>query len=165
MSSIVEFRLPVEQFAFSETATTMPDLHVAIERFVAQGPDLAVIFMWVSMDDFDAFEAAVAEDPSVNEFSRLAEIDRERFYRMQWVTDIKDVFDCFREADGTIATATLSASSTSWKIQLICPERNAISEIYECCMEKGLSVTVDALYEVSDDEVLQHGLTNFSVIQ
>lgn len=49
--------------------------------------------MWVNVDDFDAFEAAVAEDPSVNEFSALAENDRERFYQMQWVTDIKDVFD------------------------------------------------------------------------
>lgn len=90
---VVEFRLPVDEFAFSETVTILSECHVEIEQFVAQGPDLAVIFMWVNVDDFDAFEAAVAEDPSVNEFSALAEIDRERFYQMQWVTDIKDVFD------------------------------------------------------------------------
>lgn len=159
MPSIVELRLPVEQFTFSDTATTMPDLHVAIERFVAESTESAVAFMWVSTDDFDAFETAAAEDPSVGGFSTLAEIDGKRFYRMEWVTDIEDVLQCLRETDGTIVTATLSASSTSWEVQLRCPDRDSVSEIYECCTEKGLSLRVDSLYEVSDDEVSQHELT------
>lgn len=160
MPSIVEFRLPVEQFAFSETATMMPDLHIAIERFVAQSTKSAVAFMWVSTNDFDAFEMAAAEDPSVDGFSTLAEIDEKRFYRMQWGADIEDVLQCLHETNGTVATATLSASSTSWEVQLICPDRDSVSEIYEYGTEKGLSLMVDSLYEVSDEEVAQHDRTD-----
>lgn len=159
MSSIVELRLPVEQFTFSDTATTIPDLHVAIERLVAESTESAVAFMWVSTDDFDAFETAAAEDPSVERFASLAEIDEKRFYRMKWIADIEDVLQCLHETDGTIVTATLSASSTSWEVQLRCPDRDSVSEIYECCTEKGLSLRVDSLYEVSDDEGAQHELT------
>ena len=160
MVSVAECWLPAEQFALSHTALTVPELHVAIERLVAQHTDSAMAFVWVNTDDVDAFETTVAEDSSVNEFSAVAEVDEERFYRMHWITDIKLILQCLRETDGLITTVTLSPDSMSWEVRLMYPHRESVSEIYECCTEKGLSLTVDSLYEVSGHDGFQHGLTD-----
>lgn len=159
MVSSVKCRLPAEQFALAHTATTVPGLHVAIERLVAQSTDSAISFVWVKTNDVDAFETAVAEDSSVDEFSKLAEVDGERFYRMHWITDIEGVLRCLRETDGWITTATLSPSSRFWEIKLMCPHRESVLEIYECCTEKGLSLTIDSLHELSGDDGPRQGLT------
>lgn len=160
MVSIADCRLPADQFALSHTAKTVPELHVAIERLDAHRTDSAMAFVWVNTDDVDAFETALAEDSSVDEFSAIAEVDGEHFYRMHWISDIKPILQCLRETDGLITTATLSPNSTSWEVRLMCPHRESVPEIYECCTEKGLSLTIDSLYEMSDDEVSQHELTD-----
>lgn len=159
MVSIIDCRLPTEQFALAHTATVVPGLHVAIERLVAQSTDSAMSFVWVNTDDVDTFETAVAEDSSVDDFSELAEVDGERFYRMHLVADIEDVLQCLRETNGRITTATLSPSSSSWEIKLLCPHRESVLEIYECCTEKGLSLTVDSLHELNDDDGSRQRLT------
>lgn len=40
------------------------------------------------------------------------------------------------------------------------PEHDVLSEIYEFCEGNGLSLTIDAIYELSDDESSHHGLTD-----
>jgi hypothetical protein len=81
MASIVEFRVPIEQFALAETFEAVPSLRVEIERFAAQATDSAIPFVWVTADDFDAFERALDDDRSVESFSLLADCDEERFYQ------------------------------------------------------------------------------------
>ena len=40
------------------------------------------------------------------------------------------------------------------------PEHDVLSEIYEFCEGNGLSLTIDAIYELSDDESSHYGLTD-----
>lgn len=159
MPAIVEFRIPVDQFALAHTVAEVSELHVEIGRFVAQNTDSVMPFVWITTDDFDAFETAVAADPSVEQFSMLAEIDGERLYRMHWVVDVKHVLYLLLEKNGVITAATMSTNSQSWEVQVMCPERDSLSDIYEFCEENGLSLTVDAAYELSNHDRTRHGLT------
>lgn len=157
MATILELRLPMEQFALAHTFSSVSDLYVRIERFAAQKSDSMMPFVWVNTDDFEAFEDAVADDPSVDGFRLLAEPDGERFYRMNWVADVEFVIHLLLEHDGAITTA--STSGESWTFQVMCPHHDAVSETYTFCEEKGLSLTVDSIYELSHDGESKHGLT------
>lgn len=157
MAPIFEFRLPIEQFALAHTFDEIPDLHVEIERFAAQDPDSVMPFVWVTTDDFEAFETAIDEDPSVDSYSRLAECDGERFYRMDWVADAELVIHLLIEKDAAITTA--QTTGETWEFQAMCPEHQFLSEVYEFCEENGLSLTVDSIYELDGNESSAYGLS------
>lgn len=114
-ASIIEFRLPIEQFALVHTFKEVADLHVEIERFAAQNPDSVMPFVWVTTDDFKAFETAVEEDPSIESYSRLAECNGEQFYRMDWIADAELAIHLLIEKDAAITTAQTTGESWSSK--------------------------------------------------
>lgn len=157
MASIFEFRLPIEQFALAHTFDEIQDLHVGIERFAAHDSDSVMPFVWVTTDDFEAFETAVDEDPSVDSYSLLAECNGEQFYRMDWVSDAELVIHLLIEKDAAVTTA--QTTGEAWKFQAMCPEHNSLPEVYEFCEENGLSLTVDSIYELDGNEGSAHGLS------
>lgn len=157
MASIIEFRLPIEQFALADTFEIVPDLRIEIERFAAQDDGSAMPFAWVTAGDFDAFEDAIDDDPSVDSVSMLADCEDERLYRMNWIDDAGIVIDILLAKGGAITTA--STDGESWAFQVMCPEHYSMSEIYEFSEENGLSLTVDAIYELGGSGRSSRGLT------
>lgn len=157
MATIVDFQVPIEQFALAGTFARVSDLYVEIERFASQNADSAMPFVWVAADDFDAFEAALADDPSVDDYTVIAEFDDERFYRMNWVDEVDLVMHLLLEEEGAIARAR--ACGDSWNLQVMFPDHDSLSRTYEFCEENGLSLTVGSIYRLDTDERSQFGLT------
>lgn len=157
MATIIDCRVPTEQFALAHTFAVCSGLRVEIERFAAQDADSAMPFVWVTADDFDAFEAALDEDPTVETFSSLTEFDDERFYRMNWIEEVELVMRLLVEEQCAITSA--ESSGDSWQLQAMCPERESLSRTYEFCEENGLSLTVDSIYELDEKDHLEFGLT------
>lgn len=158
MASIVEFRLPIEQFALAETFKAVSDLRIEIEQFTAQNDVSAMPFAWVSTEEFGAFEDAAADDPSVDSVSMLADCEDDRLYRMNWATNAEIVIQILLTKGGAITTA--GTNGEAWEFQMMCPEHYSISDIYELCEENGLSLTVDAIYELGGNGGSVYGLTD-----
>lgn len=156
MVTMVECRIPTEQFALARTFVLRSDLRVEIERFVAQDTESAMPFVWVTAEDFDGFEAALEEDPSVETFSALTELDDERLYRMNWIQEVELVVQLLLEERSAIVSARTDGDS--WRLRVMCPEREPLSRTYEFCEENGLSLTIDSIYEL-DESRSEFGLT------
>lgn len=157
MATIVDFQVPIEQFALTDTFAKVSDPYVEVERFAAQGDDSAMSFVWVTADDLDAFEEVLAEDPSVDGFSVLAEFDGERFYRMDWVDEVELVIHLLLEENGAITRAHVTDGS--WKLQVMFPDHDSLSRTYEFCEDNGLSLTVGSIYSLDSNENSRFGLT------
>ncbi len=157
MATITDFGVPIEQFALAETFARVSDLYVEVERFAAQESDSAMPFVWVTAEDFDAFEGALADDPSVEDFAILAEFDGERFYRMNWIKEVELVMHLLLEEEGAITQAR--SSGDTWSLQVMFPDHDSLSRTYEFCEEHGLSLTVESVYSLDNDEESQFGLT------
>lgn len=158
MASVIEFRLPVTQFALAHTFEAVPGLHIEVERFAAQDPDTTMPFVRVTTDDFETFERAVDDDPSVDVATPIADYGDERLYRIHWIGDVERVVRFLLKEDGAITTA--QATGESWEFRAMYPERDSLSAVYGCCEENGLSLTVDAIYELEDNGRFEHGLTD-----
>lgn len=157
MATIVDCRVPVEQFALAHTFALRPDLRVEIERFAAQDAGSAMPFVWVAAHDFEELEAALDEDPTVETFSSLTEFDDERLYRMNWVEEVELVMQLLIEERCAITSA--KSSGDSWQLQVMCPERESLSRTHEFCEENGLSLTVDSIYQLDEQDHSEYGLT------
>lgn len=156
MVTMVECRVPTEQFALARTFLLCSELRVEVERFVAQDAGSAMPFVWVTTDDFEAFEAALVEDPSVETFSMLTELEDERLYRMNWVQEVELMVQFLLDERSAVVSARTDGGS--WRLRVMCPDRDSLSRTYECCEENGLSLTIDSIYEL-DEERSEFGLT------
>lgn len=157
MVTMVECRVPTEQFALARTFLLRSELRVEVERFVVQDAGSVIPFVWVTTDDFDAFEAAIEEDPSVETVSMLTETGNERLYRMTWTEEVELALQYLIEERCAVATARTDGDS--WRLRLMCPDRDSLSRTYECCEEGGLSLTIDSIYELDDEGGSAFGLT------
>lgn len=157
MATIVDFQVPIEHFALADTFARMSDLYVEIERFAAQGTDSTIPFVWVTAEDFEAFEEAIGDDPSVEGFTLLAEFDEECFYRMNWVDEVELVLHLLLEEEGAITQAR--STGDSWNLQVMFPDHDSLSRTYDFCEDNGLSLTVDSIYRLDNDGNSQFGLT------
>ncbi|MEM4780577.1 MAG: helix-turn-helix domain-containing protein [Halalkalicoccus sp.] len=157
MATIVEFTVPVEQFALAETFARLSDLYVEIERFAAQDSDSTMPFVWVTTEDEAAFEEALTEDPTVEEFETLAAFDDERFYRMRWIEEVDLVIHLLLEEEGAITHAR--SSGDSWNLQVMFPDHDSLSRTYEFCEANGLDLTVGSIYELDSNKGSEFGLT------
>lgn len=158
MVSIIEFRIPLDQFALAETFEAVARLDVEAERFAVQAPDSTMPFVRVRTDDFEGFERALAVDPSVETASYIAEYDDEWLYRIEWADGVRFVLDLLLGRGGAITA--LRTGGEAWEFRLMCPEHDSLSEIYAFCEENGLTLTVDAIYESDSSDGSKHGLTD-----
>jgi hypothetical protein len=105
MAVIIEFSLPPEAFALKETLDTHPEAHIEIERVVADDPDRVTPCVWVRTDDFDAFEATLEDDPTVEDVTTFLDTEEERSYQMVWTGAIDFIVHVLTEYSGTVTHA------------------------------------------------------------
>ncbi|MEM4781293.1 MAG: bacterio-opsin activator domain-containing protein, partial [Halalkalicoccus sp.] len=157
MGTIAELAVPTTEFALHQTLETVPDAEVEVERVAAHGEGQLMPFLWVRTEDFEAFEVALAEDPSLADVECLSTFETERLYRTRWV----DSPDCVRavlENDSTILSAT--GSEECWRLRILFPDRDALSRTYEFCEENDLSIDIQRIYNVDRGKQGRFGLTD-----
>lgn len=157
MATILECRVPLDEFALTRTFASVPTLQVEAERFVASGSDSAMPFVSVVTDDFDAFEAAMEEDSTVESFSALNGEREKRFYRMEWTAAVERVLELLLGNGGVLTQA--SSWGESWRLTVLCSDREVLSRTYEGCEENGLSLGIDSIRGLDDGENARFGLT------
>jgi predicted DNA binding protein len=157
MAAIIEFSLPTEEFALEETFDTHPGAHIEIERVVADDPEQITPYVWVRTDDFEAFEAALEDDPTVESVTRFSETDEERSYQMTWTGSIDFIVQVLTEYSGTITHA--DGSADGWDLRVVFPDRQALSRAYEAAQQAGLQFEVKTIYGAEDPRGVQYGLT------
>ena len=149
--------MSTEEFALHDTLTQCPNVDIEIERVVADDPDRITPYVWARADDFDALEAAFDDDPTVESLDTLSEMNEERSYQMTWAGSIDRIVPLLTNHEGTITYAV--GSVEGWRLRVLFPDHEALSEAHEYLQEADVSLTIHAIYEAKDDGHIQHGLT------
>ncbi|MGB9965536.1 bacterio-opsin activator domain-containing protein [Halobacterium sp. CBA1126] len=105
MSVVAEVAVPTSSVAMADTLAAAPETVVEIERVVAHPNGKLTPYFWV-YGDLDAFESAVAEDPTVDEATRLDTHESEALYRAEWPGGVESVANAVVETGGTLVSAT-----------------------------------------------------------
>ncbi|EMA39271.1 helix-turn-helix domain-containing protein [Halococcus hamelinensis] len=159
MSTIAEVSLPGSEFALHETLEAHPDVEFEIERMVAHETDRVMPFVWATSEriDRETLDETMADDPSVDNVTRLAAYDGEWFYRMEWVTDIRVVLHVLLEQGATVLNA--SGRNDVWELRILFPDRDSLSATYDYCTEEELTLTVNRIHELDGEHRDEYGLT------
>lgn len=160
MSTIAQLGVPTSEFALRETLPNVPAVEVEAERVVAHGRDRVMPFCWASGsdDELDAFEDALAEDPTVDNEERLSKLVDGRFYQMEWVESVDLLFHSMTEHGAAILKA--AGQDNRWHLRIVFPDRDAFSATYDFCQDQGLDVNVEQVHELNHTKGYgQYGLT------
>lgn len=160
MAAIIELALPPDEFAIETTLATLSDVEVDIERVVATNPEQITPYVWVRTDDFEAFEAAVRDDPTVDGMTLLSETEtgNERVYQMTWIGSIDLAVELLTEHQGTITHA--EGSDKGWHLRVVFPDRATLSQAYDAIREAGFQAEAQVIYGAEDTRHIRHGLTD-----
>lgn len=159
MTTIVEFLVPADEFALSETLPTVPEMEIEVERVAAHESDRVLPFFWAAGDDYDRFEAALDADPTVENVRCLSELEEGNFYQMDWIDRIDFLVDSITGKGATLLSA--HGQNDVWKLRMLFPDHDAVSEVYDDFRERGFSIEITQIHELDGAKQYgQYGLTD-----
>jgi predicted DNA binding protein len=156
--TVAELAIPADEFALRQTLTTIDGLTVEVERIAAHNGDSIMPYVWLRNKNQDMTEAALADDPTVEQVELLADLTSEWLYKMEWVDQIETLIQILVEEDGTILAAT--GNEDRWMLRILFPDREALSQTYEYCQEQDLSLDVRQIHQLEDGRQDRFGLTD-----
>jgi predicted DNA binding protein len=159
MSTIVEARLPADQFALEQTLSGVPGATFEIVRLVANGTDRLMPFLWATADDPDALVDALEADPSTENIEMLTELTDEFLFRMEWMAHIRIMVYIMIEEEGTILDAY--GKNERWELRILFPEHDSVSATHEFCDDYDIDLEFGRVYQLSESlRRGQYGLTD-----
>jgi hypothetical protein len=142
---IVEF--DIDSDVLSHALQRTAEMVVVVDRL--NGSDAIPLrnLFWASGGDFEAFEAALDDDPTITAFTCLVEEAEARLYRIQYAEDVPEV-DAYRaavELDGSVLHAENDGSG--WVVRMRFPSRDAVSAFCERCWAAEFDLGIRAVYD------------------
>lgn len=161
MALIVEFAVPLENFALSQTLTAVQDATLEIGRLTVDSSNSVTASVWAYTTDFDALETALEDDPTVGSFAVTSETTDERSYRMRWNEPIELLVHVLTPQEGSIIYA--ANTDSVWTLHVSFPERRAlvrVQELQELAQRNGFSLAVQRIYQTGEYRQRLLGLTD-----
>lgn len=154
MSIIAEFTVPAEQFALYETLCQAPGMVVEVERVVTHGPDQIMPYFWTAGGDREAFETAARDDPSVEDLTKVDELDTAVLYRAKWIQDVESVVYAYTETGAVLLDAT--GRDERWELQLRFDAEDELTRFKDYIDDNDLVLDLTRLYHPSSPTTESH---------
>lgn len=142
---IVEFRL--DHPILKRSLNRVPSMEITWERSDAIDERRVRILVWAEGGDFEAFDAALADDPTVATPSRVIEVGDRRLYQTELVGEglRTSIYPLMVEEGGMIQN--LTATHDGWSFRAAFPDRASLDRVHAFCREKGIGFQLDRLYD------------------
>ncbi|MCT9095481.1 helix-turn-helix domain-containing protein [Haloarchaeobius sp. HME9146] len=134
-------------------ALSVPDgMQASVEQFDTTGTIPLRVVFWVSGGDFETFEDALDDDPTVVDSTVLATEHARRLYRVTCPEGIADAkaYTAAIERDGVILNAT--SDGDGWTVKTLFPDRESFAGFRDVCEEVGLTPTVESIHSDTIDQ-------------
>lgn len=136
--------------ALRETLDSVPGIDLTWEDSYRGLDGRIKLICWLDCDDYDALDAAVESDPTVDEPTVLAEVGGRRLYRFDLVDEAAEssIVPTLVEVGGVHQAVT--ATSDGWRNRTRFPDRAAFERVYRFCREHGVGFEFNRIYERSE---------------
>lgn len=113
---IATLGLDPDGVALAETFARLPDIEVKAERVAAHATEWTMPDLWITADDFDAVDDALAADPSVETVVGSTRFVDEAYYQIDWSDEVDDRIDAYVDHEGSVLNARGTADG--WRVRL-----------------------------------------------
>lgn len=155
---IAELRLPVDGVAMADALRAVPEMTVEIEQLVPTYQS-TLPSVWATGGDFEEFEAAAADDPTVERLQIQADTDSGRLYRIEWVESETELLQWMSDAEVTVLQSEVNGENEEWHFKFRFPSQDALDAFRSHCDERGIQFQLVRLFELSAAKMGQYSLS------
>lgn len=129
------------------TLEAVPDMVLRFEDARSDLGDAPGVIFWASGDDFETYEAALADSPEVTDYERLTALSDRRLYRVTFADAVRQrlLHSVIVENDITILELTMTAERM--RVLARFPTREALAAFRDACRERGMEFGLRQLYD------------------
>lgn len=159
MSLIAELRLTDARIVLRPSLQAAPGM--TLEREWGTAADRAsdpVLFVWARGGDFEAFEAALPDDPTINEYECIDRGDDRRLYRVVVDRDGGTINPGPIDRQTGASRLSIRTTADGAVLKLRLPDREALTAYISHLRERGFTVELLRAHD-ADDEQREYGLS------
>lgn len=156
--SMVYVQFTLDHPIFKETLDRVPDTEIQWVRNVTTDGRTEIL-VWVDTDSFDAFEAAAAADPTIEQLVTSIGVDGMYLCQVTLAEAGReaDLYSILVESGSIVQEATVTAEG--WQCHFGFSGNTALTEFFEACRTRDLGYDIHRIYEPSDGQALEEGLS------
>jgi predicted DNA binding protein len=124
---------------------------IRVVSHTATDPETGMFFFLVESDDFDGFEAALADDPTVEEWLLVADAATTRIYRLQHTADTELISPAAIEKGGLMLEA--ESTARGWSVRMQFPDRETLGALWEYCDDRDIDFSLENVYTLGEFSV------------
>lgn len=133
-----------------ETLAQCPDIELTWEQTYSNPDGSRQLVAWLSVDDFDALDAVLRDDPSVANPTVVTELRGRRLYRLDLADRSLETTIMPVLAEVGAVHERLTASGAGWHNRVRFPNRDGFERLHRFCHDHGIDFTLNRLYERSE---------------
>lgn len=158
MSVILEFTVNNDQFRLGQVLAGPPPMNIELERIVPTGNE-ALPFLWVSGDDYEAFEEQLRASQHVADLAALDKVEDSILYRITWKGDHNDIIRGISEAEGTVLEAH---NNGGWEFHIRFNDHDRLSRFHNYCTDNDIGIHIIRTYTLTErtESLHQFGLSD-----
>lgn len=136
MSFIAAIRLSSPRLLLSHTMRASPEITLETMYHAATSESIPYLFYAATGEEFENFEAALADDPSIVDATVVDQVGERRIYRMELSRDQLLVVPRLTE----LGAAFLQAHTVdgSWHLKIRMPDRETLASFKRFCDERDI---------------------------
>jgi predicted DNA binding protein len=161
MGLIVDAYIAHPDLALTHTIGTIPRGSIRVVPHSATDPETGLFFFRVEEVDAEAFERALAADPTVEESALAIESDADRVYRLSHTAETELLSPRVAEVGGLMLEAR--SRDQGWVVRLQLPDRDSLASLWEHCEKRGMTFELERLYRQGEWE--SEGATGLTAAQ
>lgn len=147
----------VEDFALAHALRAVPEMDVEADRLAAHSRHWVMPCLWTAGGDFDAFDAALDADPTVEEVVTTAEYDDEKFYQVNWAEDVKRLLDAGLDQEGSLLRA--ETNRDDWHLTIRFSSHDQFEAFRAYLTDEGITFQLENLTRATAPQQFMGGLT------
>lgn len=154
---IAEIKLTHPDLVLTDTIEALPDVSIDLDYQTITPSGDYYLFFEVSDGDYDAFDAAVADDPTVEDSTVIIQSETFRVYRMRLRKVDKLVLP--RASELGLRVLRGWAEGGGWKASLEVPDLDQLQKFRSYCTDRDIQFSVLRLYRSEENGSGEFGLT------
>lgn len=147
----------VDDFALSHALRDVPEMDVEADRLAAHSQHWVMPCLWTAGGDFDAFDAALDTDPTVESVVTSTEYETEKFYQINWSDEIKQHLDTCLDRQGSLMHA--ETINDDWRLVIRFASRDQFRRFRTYLTDHDIAFQLEDLTQATAPQQFMGGLT------
>jgi predicted DNA binding protein len=149
MNTVVDLRIPAQEFALAQSLADNPRAGFEIGRAIATTSEDSISFLWGSGMDLDGIFESLQDDPTVAEVEVISKFDDEYLFKIQWATSVQVLFKTLLNREDS-ALLDAYSSGSEWKLRLVYPCTECFDAVEQECGDLGRDFEVERVYSLAE---------------